>query len=81
MKKLGDLCEIKYGERITKKNDAVDDNYTGKKYPVYGGGDITFYTKKNPNKSPGGISRMPTAVTQFWWDYSMVPGSIIISHA
>jgi restriction endonuclease S subunit len=36
--KLGDLCEFNYGTRITKNN-----NITGI-YPVYGGGDITFYT-------------------------------------
>lgn len=35
---LGDLCEFNYGTRITKNN-----NITGI-YPVYGGGDITFYT-------------------------------------
>lgn len=49
--KLGDLCEVKYGDRITKKNDAVDDSYDGIKYPVYGGGDITFYTKKKANRT------------------------------
>ena len=44
--KLGNVCEIKYGTRITKKKDKVIDDYQGKKYPVYGGGDITFYTNK-----------------------------------
>jgi type I restriction enzyme S subunit len=35
---LGELCNINYGDRIVKKdaNDGI--------YPVYGGGDITFYT-------------------------------------
>jgi restriction endonuclease S subunit len=38
--RLGDICEIKLGTRITKK-DANEGNI-----PVYGGGDITFYTDK-----------------------------------
>ena len=50
MVRLGELCEIKYGDRITKKNDGVLDSYKGIKYPVYGGGDITFYTKNTPNR-------------------------------
>jgi type I restriction-modification system DNA methylase subunit len=45
LKKLGDICEIKYGTRITKEKDGVDKNSINS-YPVYGGGDITFYTKK-----------------------------------
>jgi hypothetical protein len=50
---LGELCEIKYGTRITKK-DAIKEK--DKKngiigYPVYGGGDITFYTKLEPNRT------------------------------
>lgn len=39
---LGDVTEIKYGERITK-TDNGDENG---EYPVYGGGDISFYTNK-----------------------------------
>lgn len=35
---LGSICKIKYGTRITKK-DCKSGNI-----PVYGGGDITFYT-------------------------------------
>lgn len=37
---LNKLCDISYGERIVKKdsNEGI--------YPVYGGGDITFYTDK-----------------------------------
>ena len=35
---LGSVCEIKYGTRITKQNN-IEGNV-----PVYGGGDITFYT-------------------------------------
>jgi restriction endonuclease S subunit len=35
---LGSLCDINYGTRITKK-DSINGNI-----PVYGGGDITFYT-------------------------------------
>ena len=38
---LDELCEIKLGTRITKK-----DNLTGD-IPVYGGGDVSFYTNKN----------------------------------
>lgn len=43
--KLGDICEIKYGTRITKENNTIGD------VPVYGGGDITFYTNKT-NRDP-----------------------------
>jgi type I restriction-modification system DNA methylase subunit len=43
--KLGDICKFNYGTRITKK-----DNEDGI-YPVYGGGDITFYTNKTNRKS------------------------------
>lgn len=39
MVKLGDVCEINYGTRITKKN-----NKSGK-YPVYGSGEPTFTTE------------------------------------
>jgi restriction endonuclease S subunit/16S rRNA G966 N2-methylase RsmD len=37
MKRLGDVCEVRYGTRITK-TDAKEGTI-----PVYGGGDITFY--------------------------------------
>ena len=40
MVKLGDIIEIHFGERITKKDNI------GTKYPVYGGGDDTFKTDK-----------------------------------
>ena len=40
---LGDICKFNYGTRITKK-DSIKGNI-----PVYGGGDITFYTDK-PNR-------------------------------
>ena len=43
VKRLGDIVEIKFGTRITKSNNEVDKN-TDNAYPVYGGGDITFYT-------------------------------------
>jgi type I restriction-modification system DNA methylase subunit len=39
--KLGDIADIKYGTRIVKSNNTVGD------IPVYGGGDITFYTNKH----------------------------------
>lgn len=38
--KLGDICDINYGKRILKK----DCEKEGGNIPVYGGGDITFYT-------------------------------------
>lgn len=37
IKKLGDICEIKYGTRIVKKD------ITNGEFPCYGGGDISFY--------------------------------------
>lgn len=43
-KSLGEVCEFKYGTRITKSNNQVKEDYEGIKYPVYGGGGITFYT-------------------------------------
>ena len=50
--KLDDICEIKYGTRITKQNNIEGD------IPVYGGGDITFYTNKsNRTKNTLIISR------------------------
>ena len=45
-KKIGEVCEIKFGKRIKKNEVEVDDNYTGTKYPCYGGGDISFYMKE-----------------------------------
>jgi len=39
--KLGDICKFNYGTRITKKNNIIGN------IPVYGGGDITFYTNKS----------------------------------
>ena len=47
--KLGDICEIKYGDRVTKKKDGVEKE-TLSSCPVYGGGDITFYTGREPNR-------------------------------
>jgi len=38
-KTLGEVCEIQNGTRIVKK-----DCKSGGEYPVYGGGDISFYT-------------------------------------
>ena len=50
--KLGDICEINYGTRITKANNIIGN------IPVYGGGDITFYTNKfNRNKNTLIVSR------------------------
>ena len=45
--KLGDekMFKIEYGTRITKTKNK------GTKYPVYGGGDISFYTDEEPNRT------------------------------
>jgi type I restriction-modification system DNA methylase subunit len=43
--KLGDICKFNYGTRITKKDNIIGN------IPVYGGGDITFYTNKSNRKS------------------------------
>ena len=42
IKKIGQVTEINYGNRITKEKD---EDKTGE-FPVYGGGDISFYTNK-----------------------------------
>ena len=56
--RLEDLCEINLGTRITKK-----ENKDGI-IPVYGGGDITFYTNKsNRNKGTLIISRYALSKT------------------
>ena len=44
--KLGDVINIIFGTRITKSKDEVNKDSIGA-YPVYGGGDITFYTNKH----------------------------------
>ena len=57
--KLGESCEIKLGTRITKK-----DNIDGGDIPVYGGGDITFYTNTcNRNENTLIISRYALSKT------------------
>jgi len=49
---LGSVCEINYGTRITKNNNIIGN------IPVYGGGDITFYTNvSNRNKKTLIVSR------------------------
>jgi restriction endonuclease S subunit len=54
--KLDDICDINLGTRITKNNNSISE--TVEKYPVYGGGDITFYTKSsNRSKNTLIISR------------------------
>lgn len=45
-KKLGEVCEIKFGKRIKKHDAEIDVDYMGIKYPCYGGGDISFYMKE-----------------------------------
>jgi type I restriction-modification system DNA methylase subunit len=44
-KKLKDLTDIQFGNRVIKSKVAVKDDYDGIKYPCYGGGNISFYTK------------------------------------
>lgn len=52
MVKLGEICEIHFGERVTKKDNV------GTLYPVYGGGNDTFRTdKKNRNGTTCKVSR------------------------
>ena len=49
---LGNVCEISYGTRITKNNNIIGN------IPVYGGGDITFYTNiSNRDKNTLIVSR------------------------
>lgn len=56
--KLSDVCDVKLGTRITKKNN------TDGKYPVYGGGDITFYTDThNRDKNTLIVSRYALSKT------------------
>ena len=40
IKKLGEVCEVNYGTRITKKDNIIGE------YDVYGGGDVSFTTNK-----------------------------------
>jgi type I restriction-modification system DNA methylase subunit len=42
IKSIGDISDIQYGERITKENDGDENG----EYPVYGGGEESFYTTK-----------------------------------
>ena len=52
MVKLGDICDISFGERVTKKENI------GTIYPVYGGGNDTFRTdKKNRDGITCKVSR------------------------
>ena len=49
---LIDICDIELGTRITKKNNIIGN------VPVYGGGDISFYTNKvNRNENTLIVSR------------------------
>ena len=49
---LGSVCDISYGTRITKNNNIIGN------IPVYGGGDITFYTNiSNRDKNTLIVSR------------------------
>ena len=44
--KICDICNIQFGKRVIRKEVDVGKNYTGIKYPCYGGGGISFYTKE-----------------------------------
>lgn len=57
-KTLGEVCEYKYGTRITKSKNEIKNDFNNNKYPVYGGGGITFYTDNfNCNENTLIISR------------------------
>ncbi len=44
---IGKECEIEYGTRITKEENEIEFSKDDENlYPVYGGGDISFYTNK-----------------------------------
>ena len=59
-RKLGEVAEINYGTRITQKEN------TSGEYPVYGGGDITFYTNTfNRDGKTCKISRFAASVHNF----------------
>lgn len=45
-KTISKLCNVKFGKRVKKDVVAVNDDYTGVKYPCYGGGNISFYMKE-----------------------------------
>ncbi len=49
--KIGEICDLAFGERITRKQHA------GEKYPVYGGGNATFLTDKYNRKNEYVFSR------------------------
>lgn len=51
IKTLGEIIDIRFGTRITQKNN------TGTLFPVYGGGDISFYTDNFTNENEYVISR------------------------
>jgi type I restriction-modification system DNA methylase subunit len=58
--KIKDICKINIGTRITKKNN---ENNNNNKIPVYGGGDITFYTNiSNRNKNTLIVSRYAMSI-------------------
>ena len=44
-KKLGEVCDVEYGERVVKKRDG------GTIYPVYGGGGATFFVDRANRKN------------------------------
>lgn len=44
-KKLGEICEVNFGQRIIK-NETESKEEDKIKYPCYGGGGISFYTKE-----------------------------------
>ena len=78
MVKLGDIVNINFGERITKRE------HTGTKYPVYGGGDETFRTdRKNREGVTCKVSRFGMSehncVQIIYGDYWLLDSGLTIT--
>lgn len=82
--KISSVCNINYGTRIKKSEEECPEDYQGKKYPCYGGGDISFYMKKFNREgfsiliSRFGISKKCVRLidTKFWLNdsgFTIVP--------
>ena len=78
MVKLGDICDIQFGERVTKKENI------GTLYPVYGGGNETFKVdKKNREGMTCKVSRFGISehncVQIIYGDYWLMDSGFTIS--
>jgi type I restriction enzyme S subunit len=76
--KLGDICNINFGERVTKKNNS------GTLYPVYGGGNETFkVNQKNREGITCKISRFGISVNNcvqiIYGDYWLLDSGFTIT--